>query len=103
ERATCGQWLDRVLQLLTTVESIMVLGSIGWQALHAAAVRSGWQVPRPRAKFGHGAQTVFTVPGAGGAGGAGGAASAGEAAGDPGRDVRVVGCYHVSQQNTFTG
>lgn len=88
ERAACGPWLDRELQLATSVESILVLGGIGWQSVHAAAVRVGWTVPRPRAKFGHGVQTVFTVPGQDGG---------------SGRHVRVVGCYHVSQQNTFTG
>jgi uracil-DNA glycosylase len=50
-------------------------------------------MPRPRAPFGHGRQTVFTVPGLPAADGTTGA----------GRQVRVVGCYHVSQQNTFTG
>lgn len=94
ERAACGPWLDRELQLANSVESILVLGGIGWQSLHAAALRVGWSVPRPRAKFGHGMQTVFTVPGNG--------VSDGPGAGRP-REVRVVGCYHVSQQNTFTG
>ncbi|MGD6979908.1 MULTISPECIES: uracil-DNA glycosylase [Citricoccus] len=97
ERAACGHWLDRELQLLTTVESILVLGSIGWQSLHAAAARIGWGMPRPRTKFGHGVQTVFTVPGDAGGGSSDGGGTAGE------RRVRVVGCYHVSQQNTFTG
>ena len=83
ERAYCGHWLDRELQLAETVESMLVLGGIGWQSLHAAATRLGWDVPRPRVAFGHGVQTVFTAPG--------------------GRHVQVVGCYHVSQQNTFTG
>ena len=83
ERACCGHWLDRELQLAETVESMLVLGGIGWQSLHAAATRLGWDVPRPRVAFGHGVQTVFTAPG--------------------GRHVQVVGCYHVSQQNTFTG
>lgn len=83
ERATCGHWLDRELQLCTGVVSILVLGMIGWQSLHAAAARVGWQVPRPRVAFGHGVQTMLWTP--------------------DGRPVRVVGCYHVSQQNTFTG
>lgn len=86
ERAACGPWLDRELELATSVESILVLGGIGWQSVHAAAARLGWTVPRPRVRFGHGVQTVFGAPG-----------------GDGGRTVRVVGCYHVSQQNTFTG
>jgi uracil-DNA glycosylase len=40
-------------------------------------------VPRPKPRFGHGAETVLTT-----------------AAGKP---VRLLGSYHVSQQNTFTG
>jgi uracil-DNA glycosylase len=83
ERATCGSWLDRELELAVSVESILVLGAIGWEALHAAAVRLGWSMPRPRTTFGHRAQTVFGV--------------------SAGRRVRVVGCYHVSQRNTSTG
>ncbi|MDI9626937.1 MAG: uracil-DNA glycosylase [Acidobacteriota bacterium] len=83
ERTTCGHWLDRELQLAETVESMLVLGGIGWQSLHAAAARIGWSVPRPRVRFGHAARTVFTAP--------------------AGRQIQVIGCYHVSQQNTFTG
>lgn len=83
ERITCGHWLDRELLMLAGVRSILVLGGIAWQSLHAAAARIGWAVPRPRVRFGHGAQTVFVAP--------------------DGRHIKVVGCYHVSQQNTFTG
>lgn len=83
EKTTCGAWLDRELQLSAErLTSILILGAIGWQAFFAAAARVGWQVPRPRPKFGH--AVVSTV----------------EAGG---RRVRVIGCYHVSQQNTFTG
>ena len=49
----------------------------------AAAVRMGWEVPRPRPKFGHGVVVPLRT--------------------SDGRDVRLVGCYHVSQRNTFTG
>ncbi|MGJ3508327.1 uracil-DNA glycosylase [Enemella sp. A6] len=83
ELATCGTWLDRELVLADRAESALALGTIAWQAAHAAAVRIGWQVPRPRAKFGHGAETAFTRP--------------------DGSVLRLVGSYHVSQQNTFTG
>ena len=83
EKAACGGWFDREMTLLPEVEGIMALGGIAWQTTLAAAVRMGWNVPKPRPKFGHGAVTALRRP--------------------DGRPVRLVGCYHVSQQNTFTG
>ncbi len=83
EKATCAHWLDRELTLLTNVTSILALGGIAWASALQAARRLGWQVPRPQPAFGHGAEAVLHAPG--------------------GRDVRLVGSYHVSQQNTFTG
>jgi uracil-DNA glycosylase len=62
---------------------MLALGSIGWDSTLAAARRLGWTVPRPKPRFGHGAQAELVT-------------------GD-GRVVRLVGSYHVSQQNTFTG
>lgn len=83
EKATCSGWLDRELALLTEVGAILALGGIAWQAAHTTAVRLGWKVPKPRTPFGHGATSTFTRP--------------------DGREITLVGCYHVSQQNTFTG
>ncbi|UNX56328.1 uracil-DNA glycosylase [Georgenia sp. TF02-10] len=84
ERRTCGHWLDRDLELAApSLRSMLALGAIGWDAALAAARRLGWAVPRPKPRFGHGAETVLTT----------GAE----------RTVRLVGSYHVSQQNTFTG
>lgn len=84
EKATCEPWLDRDLQLAEPhVTAIMALGSIAWDSTLAAARRLAWGVPRPKPRFGHGAETTLTLP--------------------DGRAVRLVGCYHVSQQNTFTG
>ncbi|MDN5724604.1 MAG: uracil-DNA glycosylase [Propionibacteriales bacterium] len=84
ERHTCGHWLDRDLELsVATVRAVVALGGIGWSAFLAAARRLGWQVPRPTPKFGHGAEAALIT-----------------AAGQP---IRLIGCYHVSQQNTFTG
>ncbi|WP_270886283.1 uracil-DNA glycosylase [Pedococcus sp. 5OH_020] len=84
EKATCAPWLDRDLELAAPrVRSMLALGAIGWDAALGAARRLGWQVPRPRPRFGHGAEAVLSVP--------------------DGRPVRLVGSYHVSQQNTFTG
>jgi uracil-DNA glycosylase family 4 len=83
ERDTCKPWLVRELELLRpTLKSIVVLGAFGWQALLPAL--AFWQVPTPRPKFGHGAEIVLTAT-------------------DGGLDLRLFGCYHVSQQNTFTG
>ena len=86
ERDRCGHWLAAELDLLApTLRAVVVLGAFGWQALLPVLSRAGWAVPRPRPRFGHGVQV--TVPPAA-----------------PGRmPVQLFGCYHVSQQNTFTG
>jgi uracil-DNA glycosylase len=84
ERDTCEPWLHRELRLLApNLRAIVCLGSYGW----AAALRSlrvlGYVVPRPQPRFGHAAEVVVPGP--------------------HGRDVVLLGCYHPSQQNTFTG
>ena len=84
ERATCAPWLDRDLELAEPrLRSVLALGAIAWDATLAAARRLGWTVPRPKPVFGHAVETVLTTA--------------------EGREVRLVGSYHVSQQNTFTG
>ncbi|KAA1025608.1 uracil-DNA glycosylase [Pseudonocardia sp. EV170527-09] len=86
ERDTCRGWLEQELDLLApTVRSIMVLGGFGWQALLPVLAGAGWTVPRPAPKFGHGASVTL-------------------APARPDREpLELFGCYHVSQQNTFTG
>ncbi|MDN5790416.1 MAG: uracil-DNA glycosylase [Micrococcales bacterium] len=84
ERDTCAPWLDRDLELAEPhLESMLALGSFGWDAALGAARRRGWDVPRPKPRFGHGAQATLTTR--------------------TGGEVRLLGSYHVSQQNTFTG
>jgi uracil-DNA glycosylase family 4 len=84
ERDTCAPWFDRELELLSgTVKVLFALGAFAWDAALAAARRSGRTIPVPRPKFGHGAEVFLERPGSEG--------------------VWLVGCYHVSQQNTFTG
>jgi uracil-DNA glycosylase len=84
EKLTCAPWLDRELDLdAPRLRSLLALGSIGWDATLGAARRVGWAVPRPKPRFGHGAEAVLTTA--------------------DGRELRLVGSYHVSQQNTFTG
>ncbi|MBB2924449.1 uracil-DNA glycosylase [Cellulomonas cellasea] len=82
ERTTCGPWLGRELELVDP-DVIVVLGGFGWQALLATLQEQGWHVPRPRPRFGHGAEVVLDGP--------------------DGRTLTLLGCFHVSQQNTFTG
>ncbi|KAA2263285.1 uracil-DNA glycosylase [Solihabitans fulvus] len=85
ERDTCRPWLARELELLRpTLRAVVVLGGFGWQALLPVLAEAGWQVPRPRPKFGHGVRV--TLP-----------------ADEGGPPLEVFGCYHVSQRNTSTG
>nr|WP_232285449.1 uracil-DNA glycosylase [Saccharomonospora marina] len=82
ERDTCGMWLQRELELLRpTLRAAVVLGAFGWQALLTALGAVGWSVPRPRPRFGHGASVTLAGP----------------------VPLQLLGSYHVSQQNTFTG
>jgi len=82
ERRTCGPWLGRELELVAP-DVAVVLGAFGWQALLATLDEQGWQVPRPRPRFAHGAEVRLS--------------------GSGGREMVLLGCFHVSQQNTFTG
>ncbi|MCP9622945.1 uracil-DNA glycosylase [Nocardia otitidiscaviarum] len=86
ERDTCRRWLIAELDLLApTLRSIVVLGGWGWQALLPTLAQSGWALSKPRPKFGHGVHTTITPT-------------------HPDRTpLHLFGCYHVSQQNTFTG
>ncbi|MFJ8935425.1 uracil-DNA glycosylase [Streptomyces sp. NPDC102365] len=84
ERNTCRPWLVNELRLLApTVRSVVVLGGFGWQAALPAFAEAGWQVPRPRPAFAHGARVELEGPDV--------------------RPLHLFGCYHVSQRNTFTG
>jgi uracil-DNA glycosylase family 4 len=84
ERDTCRPWLVRELELLApTLKVIIVLGGFGWQALLPNLAVAGYALPRPLPRFGHGARIDLADAG--------------------GRVLSIVGCYHPSQQNTFTG
>jgi len=86
ERDTCAPWLDAELRLVEPwLRAVLALGAFAWDAALAAARRAGWTVPRPRPRFGHGARVTLRR----------------EGAGSP--PVTLLGSYHVSQQNTFTG
>jgi uracil-DNA glycosylase family 4 len=84
ERDTCRPWLVRELQLLRpTLRVVVVLGGFGWQALMPNLAGAGYELPRPLPRFGHGVRLDLVDA--------------------DGRTIYVVGCYHPSQQNTFTG
>jgi uracil-DNA glycosylase family 4 len=83
ERDRCAPYLEREVALVAgSVRVVVALGGYGWDAALRALRALGWQVPRPRPRFGHGAEVL--LPG-------------------PARDVVLLGSYHPSQQNTFTG
>ena len=77
ERDACAPFLVREIALLTDVRVAVALGQFGWDAALRAFAALGHD-SRPRPRFGHGA----------------------EAAVGP---YTLVGSYHPSQQNTFTG
>jgi uracil-DNA glycosylase len=80
ERDACRPWLVGELELLRpTLRAVVVLGAFGWQATLPVLDAAGWSVPRPRPAFGHGARITL------------------------GGGLRLFGCFHVSQRNTFTG
>jgi uracil-DNA glycosylase family 4 len=75
ERAACAPWLDAEWRLIESeVRVIVALGAFAWRA----ALQMVGSVPTPAPKFGHGATATLG-------------------------DVTLIGCYHPSQQNTFTG
>jgi uracil-DNA glycosylase family 4 len=86
ERSRCAPYLARELELLApTLRVCVALGAIGWNGLLGALGEQGWDVPRPRPRFAHGADVVLRR-------------------GDGTRGtLTVLGCYHVSPHNTYTG
>jgi uracil-DNA glycosylase len=79
ERDACLPWSVRELELLAGARALLCLGAFAWDAALRLSVELGGEShPRPRPRFAHGA----------------------ESASGP---FRLLGCYHPSQQNTFTG
>jgi uracil-DNA glycosylase len=80
ERDTCRPWLERELACLRpTLRVVVALGGFAWNALWPTLTAVGYQMPVPRARFGHLAQV------------------------NAGDGLAVLASFHPSQQNTFTG
>jgi uracil-DNA glycosylase len=83
ERDTCAPWINRELSILApTLHVVVALGAYGWDGALRALAGAGYAVPRPRPRFAHAARVAL-------------ARDADE--------VTLLGCYHPSQHNTFTG
>jgi uracil-DNA glycosylase family 4 len=75
ERDTCLPFLAREMKLLQNLRVLVALGSFAWDAA-LRVLPGGARSPRPR--FGHGSEATLG-------------------------SLTLLGCYHPSQQNTFTG
>jgi len=78
ERDACRPYLDRELGLLPNARVMVALGSFGWDAALRGLRGGGREIPRPKPRFGHGAEARIG-------------------------EIALLGSYHPSQQNTFTG
>ncbi len=78
ERDNCAPFLHREMALLDEVRVVLALGQFGWDAAFRAFAAAGADLPTPKPRFGHGAEVRIGAR-------------------------TLVGSYHPSQQNTFTG
>jgi len=78
ERDACAPYLVRELALLEEVRVVVALGGFAWDAAIRTFAAMGHSNPKPRPRFGHGAEATIGP-------------------------YRLLGTYHPSQQNTFTG
>jgi uracil-DNA glycosylase len=75
----CSRFLLEELRLLRKVRAVVTLGKIAFDHYLKACRGEGLEIPSPAPKFGHG--VVYRLP----------------------WGVTLLGSYHPSQQNTFTG
>ena len=83
ERDTCRSFLEEELDLLLPgLRVIVALGAFGWDTL-LRGLRGRVEIPAPKPRFGHGREVGIEREG--------------------GEPLLLLGSYHPSQQNTFTG
>jgi uracil-DNA glycosylase len=79
ERDTCSAWFHAELErVLPSTRAIVCLGQFGFEQILRTLALLGHPVPKPKPKFGHGVEVGYD-------------------------GFSVLGCFHPSQQNTFTG
>ncbi len=78
ERDNCLPYLAAELELLEQANTLGALGGFAWDCFLMALRQPGHKLPRPKPKFGQGAEV------------------------DLGR-WQMLGCFHPSQRNTHTG
>jgi uracil-DNA glycosylase family 4 len=78
ERGNCAPYLVRELAALDRVRVVLALGAFAWDAALSTLAAIGHEPPRPKPRFGHGAEASIGA-------------------------LTLLGSYHPSQQNTFTG
>jgi uracil-DNA glycosylase family 4 len=78
ERDNCLPYLAEELRLLERARVVVALGAYAWDGTLRALRQDGVPIPRPKPRFGHAAEARVG-------------------------DLHLLGCFHPSQQNTFTG
>jgi uracil-DNA glycosylase family 4 len=78
ERDECLPYLARELKALKRCRTIVTLGAFAWNGVLRTLRDLGCELPQPKPRFGHGSEAEVGA-------------------------WRLIGCYHPSQQNTFTG
>lgn len=73
----CSEWFEQTVDLIP-IEVFVALGQLAWKSVVRYAVSQQWHTGK-QPKFGHNAKVTFE------------------------NGVHLIGSYHPSQQNTFTG
>ncbi|MBA2640854.1 MAG: uracil-DNA glycosylase [Nocardioidaceae bacterium] len=87
ERDACAPWLQAEVELFwSSLRAVVALGQFAWDAVLRLVRASGGRVARPAPRFGHASEAELGLPDHTGGG-----------------TAVLLGSYHPSQQNTFTG